>query len=67
MTNKESVKRYYQKNKAAIVAQKTLRMVSTHGRIPRETTIIKNAIDREALREGMLKFIQFRLIQRPLL
>ena len=50
--------RYYQRNKEAIIRKKTLYKVRTTGRIPRETTLEKNGIDRADVVAAMSDFLR---------
>ena len=48
-----ATRRYYEKNKLAIIRKKTLVKVRTTGRVPREKTLEKNCIDRDDVNAAM--------------
>ena len=48
-----ATRRYYEKNKLAIIRKKTLVKVRMTGRVPREKTLEKNCIDRDDVNAAM--------------
>ena len=48
--------KYYSRHSTDIIKRKTLRKVQLDGRLPRESTIAKNNIDREVLERKLMEF-----------
>ena len=57
MDRVDATRRYYEKNKLAIIRRKTLIKVRTTGRVPREKTLIKNCIERDDVIAAMNEFL----------
>ena len=56
--NTAAVRRYYSKNRESVLAAKTLRKIQMNGRVPRDHTIEKNSMDRDAIKRAMTLFLE---------
>ena len=57
-TMRESQRRYYEINRSAIIRSKTLQMIETIGRIPKNSTVEKHGLDSEAVERAFNTYMQ---------
>jgi hypothetical protein len=56
--NRLAVQKYYRANASKIICNKTLRLATERGRVPRRSTVESHDIDRHVLQEALLRFAE---------